>query len=237
MRGWLAIAALGAALLVPPIWGQMRGILRGAAPVARPGLASHRPVIASRGPVMINRGPAFVGAPPTTLGFSTGFRQPFFFPHRFHHHRRFFFATTPWWYYGYPLYEYPGYYGGFGYTSTMDSYSAYDQANPYYAQNSAMQQEEINRLEDEVERLRDARESRRVAPATPQAEKQSEPSAPTVLVFRDKHIQEVHNFAIVGQTIWIFNEQRATKVPLSSLDVDATTKLNDERGVEFRLPK
>ena len=235
MRRSLAIAALGAALLVPPIWGQMRGASRGAAPVARPGFASRGPVTASRGPVMVNRGPAFVGSPRTSVRLSTGFRQPFFFPHRFHHHRRFFFATTPWWYYGY--YGYPGYYGDYGYTSTMGSYAAYDQSSSYYAQNSAMQQEEINRLEDEVKRLRDERESRQAAPPAPQAEKKSEPSAPTVLVFRDKHIQEVHNFAIVGQTLWIFNEQRSTKVPLSSLDVDATTKLNDERGVDFRLPK
>jgi hypothetical protein len=102
---------------------------------------------------------------------------------------------------------------------------------------AALQQAEISRLEDEVEGLRDAGESRRAPPPAPQAEKRSEPSAPTVLVFRDKSMQEVRNFAIVGQTIWIFHEQRATKVPLSSLDIDATTQLNEERGVEFRLPK
>jgi hypothetical protein len=55
------------------------------------------------------------------------------------------------------------------------------------------------------------------------------------LVFRDKHIQEVKNYAIVGQTLWIFDEQRAVK--LSSLDVDATTKLNEQRGIEFSVPK
>src|SRR5438445_2692476 len=99
--------------------------------------------------------------------------------------------------------------------------------------------EEINRFANELARMRDEQESPQPPspPQEPQVEKKSEPSAPTVLVFRDKHIQEVHNFAIVGPTLWIFNEQRATKVPLSSLDVDATTKLNDERGVEFRLPK
>ena len=65
----------------------------------------------------------------------------------------------------------------------------------------------------------------------------TEPHEPTVLVFRDKHTQEVENYAIVGQTLWIFNEQRATKVPLTSLDVDATAKANEERGLEFRVPQ
>ena len=224
MRRSLAIAALGAALLVPPVWGQMRAGSRMAAPVGRPGFVSRGPVIASRGPMIVNRSPAFIGTSRASVRFGTGFAQPFFFPHRFHH-RRFFFATFPWWYYSYPI----GYSG----------YSSYDSSNASYDENRQMA-EEINRLANEVERLREEQESRQPLPSPPQepqVEKKSEPSAPTVLVFRDKHIQEVHNFAIVGPTLWIFNEQRATKVPLSSLDVDATTKLNDERGVEFRLPK
>jgi hypothetical protein len=57
-----------------------------------------------------------------------------------------------------------------------------------------------------------------------------------VLVFTDKHTQEVENYAIVGQTLWVFSELRATKIPLSSLDLDATTKANEERGVDFHVP-
>ena len=62
-------------------------------------------------------------------------------------------------------------------------------------------------------------------------------STPTLLVFRDKHTQEVQNYAIVGGTVWIFSEQRATKLPLSWLDIEATTKANDDRGVDFQVPK
>src|SRR5205085_9103360 len=57
-----------------------------------------------------------------------------------------------------------------------------------------------------------------------------------MLVFRDKHVQEVENYAIVGNTLWWFSEQRAKKIPLSDLDLVATAKLNDQRGVEFALP-
>ena len=102
-----------------------------------------------------------------------------------------------------------------------------------------MDSREIDRLSDEVERLRDE-QSRYAAPApAPKTQAQSKPEAhePTVLVFRDKHKQEVENYAIVGQTLWIFSEQRATKSPLSSLDVDATSRANDERGLEFRVPQ
>ena len=58
-----------------------------------------------------------------------------------------------------------------------------------------------------------------------------------MLVFRDKHTQEVQNYAIVGGTLWIFSEQRATKLPLSWLDIEATTKANDDRGVDFQVPQ
>ena len=57
-----------------------------------------------------------------------------------------------------------------------------------------------------------------------------------MLVFRDKHTQEVQNYAIVGGTLWIFSEQRATKFPLSWLDIEATTRANDDRGVNFQVP-
>jgi hypothetical protein len=36
--------------------------------------------------------------------------------------------------------------------------------------------------------------------------------------------------------LWIFAPQRTEKVALSDLDLPATTKENDDRGVDFRLP-
>jgi hypothetical protein len=60
--------------------------------------------------------------------------------------------------------------------------------------------------------------------------------APTVLIFRDQHKLEIQNYAIVGQTLWIFSPLRAEKIPLSNLDLTATTKANDERGLSFKIP-
>jgi hypothetical protein len=97
---------------------------------------------------------------------------------------------------------------------------------------------QVERLTDEVERLREEQASREQAR---QAALQPRPSvedkaAPTILVFRDGRRSEVKNFAIGGQTLWVFTEQRARKIPISDLDVEATRKANEDRGVEVRLP-
>jgi hypothetical protein len=70
----------------------------------------------------------------------------------------------------------------------------------------------------------------------PHQEERTEALPSTVLVFRDQHQQEVQNYAIVGQTLWIFAPQRTQKVPLSDLDLPTTTKANDDRGVDFHVP-
>jgi len=61
------------------------------------------------------------------------------------------------------------------------------------------------------------------------------PIDPTVLVFRDGHQQEVSNYAIMGQMVYVF-DNRIQKIALSDLDVAATVKANDDRGIEFHVP-
>lgn len=74
------------------------------------------------------------------------------------------------------------------------------------------------------------------APLPPRVPERTEAMPNTVLVFRDQRKQEVQNYAIVGQTLWVFTPQHTQKVPLADLDLDATHKANDDRGVDFRLP-
>jgi len=65
----------------------------------------------------------------------------------------------------------------------------------------------------------------------------AETDAPlTVLVFQDGHRTEARNYAIVGQTLWIYTEQDSKKVPLADLDVNATKNANSDRGVVFQVP-
>jgi hypothetical protein len=60
--------------------------------------------------------------------------------------------------------------------------------------------------------------------------------APTVLIFHDQRKIEIRNYAIVGQTLWNFAPQRTEKIPLSDLDLAATVKANEDRGLTFRVP-
>jgi hypothetical protein len=154
---------------------------------------------------------------------------------------RVFFSTYSPGFYGY--YGYPAYYSG-GFYSSADNYPSYDYYGPsYYSgqKNVAQQQQQnIDRLEDEVARSREQRESPQAETReTPtfQPESRSVVSIPTQLIFRDKHTQEVQNYAIVGGTLWIFSEHRATKLPLSWLDIEATAKANEDRGVNFQVPR
>jgi hypothetical protein len=58
----------------------------------------------------------------------------------------------------------------------------------------------------------------------------------TVLVFKDGHHSDVINYAIVGDTLFEFAEGRTRKIRLAELDLPATQKANDDRGVDFQIP-
>src|SRR5271165_3317831 len=142
----------------------------------------------------------------------------------------------PWW--GWGGYGYPGWgwYGGY-YDSSYDSDDGYDssyaQQYPTYAYlppsgstATYATQDEVQRIQQEVNQLRAA-----------QAQRYSDQiHTETVLVYRDGHKETIQNYAVTGNTLWIFNENHARKVPLSSLDLNATRRDNDERGVDFIVP-
>lgn len=71
------------------------------------------------------------------------------------------------------------------------------------------------------------------SPVPPPAE--VKPAEPTVLVFRNGHQQEVTNYAIMGDTLYVFDQGRK-KIALADLDLPATVKANDDRGMEFKVP-
>jgi hypothetical protein len=80
------------------------------------------------------------------------------------------------------------------------------------------------------------------APAAHRAENREDDSSapvpvpPTILVFKDQHTLEVSNYAIVGPTLFDLTPGHARRIALASLDLDATQKQNDDRGIEFSLP-
>jgi hypothetical protein len=75
-------------------------------------------------------------------------------------------------------------------------------------------------------------------PADPgQSDAASDSDQPqTVLVFKDGHQVEVANYAIVGSTLYDLSSGHRQKIALSDLDLSATSKQNDDRGIDFQLP-
>lgn len=69
------------------------------------------------------------------------------------------------------------------------------------------------------------------APAAPV---QDEPQ--TLLLFKDGRQLEVENYAIVGNLLYDLTPGRRGKIALSDLDLPATAKQNDERGIDFQTP-
>jgi hypothetical protein len=63
-----------------------------------------------------------------------------------------------------------------------------------------------------------------------------EPPIPTTLVFRDGHQLEIENYAIVSQTLYDLTPGHPRKIALADLDLPATERQNDDRGVTFQLP-
>ena len=74
---------------------------------------------------------------------------------------------------------------------------------------------------------------------TPHADRLAEnvpPQPPTLAVFKDGHTVELGNYAIIGSTLFDLTPGHARKIALADLDLEATRKQNDDRGVSFQLP-
>jgi hypothetical protein len=143
-----------------------------------------------------------------------------------------------------PRYGYP-YYGGYYSPFYGDWWgSSYDSSNDDYAQQQMSRQ--IDDLSQEVQRLREDREDREYPRETASASVPRPPveaalekpntDLPIVLVFLDKHIQEIKNYAVINETLMVYDGPRTHKIPLMDIDLAATLKLNDERGVAFPIP-
>jgi hypothetical protein len=53
------------------------------------------------------------------------------------------------------------------------------------------------------------------------------------LVLRDGQRLSVENYAVMNQTFWNFSKRPAQRIPISSIDVAASTKATEAEGGEF----
>lgn len=86
----------------------------------------------------------------------------------------------------------------------------------------------------------DYAEAQANASSVPQRPSQHE-LAPTVLIFRDGHREQIPEYAIVGSTLYASGNywqsgQWTKNIQLSSLDIPATIQANHASGVNFMLP-
>jgi hypothetical protein len=171
---------------------------------------------------------------PFRTGF--GFRHRHFRDHDFDDRFRFFNRgfpfVSPWWYSGF----YDPYWWWDDHSRFDDEYNR-DRDLAMQMDQQSLEQQRMLRQE-EADGDQDAyAPSRRSQPARAQEDTNPDPPAtPTVLVFRDQHKQEVQNYAIVGPTLWNFAAQKTQKIPLADLDLQATVRANDDRGVSFHVP-
>ncbi|PYX43862.1 MAG: hypothetical protein DMG79_21635 [Acidobacteria bacterium] len=62
------------------------------------------------------------------------------------------------------------------------------------------------------------------------------PQEPTLLIFKDGRKLELRNYAIIGVTLFDLTPGHTRRIALADLDLDATRKQNDDRGITFQLP-
>ena len=159
-----------------------------------------------------------------------------------HGHRRFFA----------PVYVVPyyGYYGGYPYAYDASFYDQPQQPMPQQTpppQVIIIKEERSsagegrgygeNEFEEGQSNERPpARESAQSKPA-PVAPTSEEQLPMTTLVYRDGHKGELRNYAIVGSNlIDLTKSSLLKKIPLASLDLEATRRENEENGVDFHVP-
>jgi hypothetical protein len=82
----------------------------------------------------------------------------------------------------------------------------------------------------------DAGDYRATAPSQPAPQPEVANQPRTVLIFKDGHRLEILNYAIAGTTLYDLSNGITRKVALAELDLPATVKQNDDRGVDFQLP-
>ncbi|MFY9701491.1 MAG: hypothetical protein WCB56_18400 [Terriglobales bacterium] len=233
MRRWLCIAALGLSLVAMPVWGQRHGGGGGGHAASGGSFSSHSAFhssgVSSAGvhsPGIHSSGVRGYGAVRGGVaGRGAGINLRIgnsFYPRRGVYGRRSHSSYAPYYPYGYygwyadPLYD----------TSDQDTYADEYRPAPAQDEDSGVRQD-LDALNGKVDRLQQDVEARN-------RPKDTEPE--TALVFRDRHVEEVRNYAISNGTLWVLNAPAAKKIPLDQLDLAATVKMNDDRGVDFQVP-
>jgi hypothetical protein len=95
------------------------------------------------------------------------------------------------------------------------------------AQQALVQQ--VQKLSDQVAQLQSGQQMQ----ASSEPEPPLPPEVPITLVLRDGRQLQVRSYAVMDQTFWDFSKQAVRKIPISNIDVAASTKATEAQGGEF----
>jgi hypothetical protein len=210
------VATLSLALVASPAWAQHRGGGSSGGHFASSSSAGHSSV--GHSPAAFHSSGFSRSSGVRIRTGNPSFRRRIFVGSRFY----------------YPYGSYYPYYGWYsdplGYQNDDQSSDLYaDANNPGPSSDDSGLRSDVQELNGKIDRLQADVEARN----RPKAEE--EPA--TALVFRDQHVEEVHNYAISGGMVWVLADQSTKKIPLAQLDLPATVKMNDDRGVDFQMPE
>jgi|YelNatPaOPRAMG01_1025707.scaffolds.fasta_scaffold54266_1 hypothetical protein len=164
------------------------------------------------------------------------------------------FVFPPFW--GYPsnypfTYFYPGLWPPLEYQHQEAVRIAHGDIEAHVAdQEKEYLASQVQALTNEIRSLREQQAEAHYAPAqagpatgiparpSTQAEGGAQEKFPsTVFVFQDGREMEVRDYAVFGNTLWVFKGDTARKFPLSDFNLPASRQVNEEHGVEFPLGK
>jgi hypothetical protein len=96
----------------------------------------------------------------------------------------------------------------------------------------------VDRREDQ----REAKSAQTPASGPVQPIAKAEPSVPepepqpTIIVMADGSRKELRNYAIMGTDLFDLADNKLFKIPLDTVNLDATIAANEANGKQFRLP-
>jgi len=224
----LATVAVFSLAMVPGVAAQVHGVPASVTSIGFGGNFSSSPGVPAS---VTSIGPRGFGSGPI---FQPSFNQPFpgnqhLFPH--HRHQGFFPGGIPVVSYGIP-YAYP--------VEVPVAVQDDSEAEDYNGGPTIFDRRGPGPSNRQDEERYTARNDER--DYEPAAAVQTHPDEPvanqpdTTVVFKDGHSIEVSNYAIIGSTLYDLTPGHPRKILLSDIDVAATSKQNDDRGIDFKVP-
>lgn len=134
--------------------------------------------------------------------------------------------------YYYPFYDYGGDYSGPAEGYNDNSGYGPDPATDAMLRNQAALGQQVQRLTAQLNDLMYGQGYPQ--PPGPPAAQQGPPAIPLTVILRDGKQMTVQNYAITGNMLWDFTGNGAArKIPLSTIDIPASTKATEAAGGEF----